>query len=69
MPGRTTTSLRGCYDDRHAKVRPTLHLRHKLPAFEIMTDITWDAVNAAIEAHELVLTGLSLDKEWYLSSK
>lgn len=41
---------------------------HKIPDFKILEDITWAGINAAIQEYKLVLIGLYLDKEWYLSN-
>lgn len=41
---------------------------YKIFDYKILEDITWENLNAAIDEYKLVLTGLYLDKEWYLSS-
>lgn len=40
----------------------------KIPDFKILTDTSWDGINAAIQEYKLVISGIYLDKEWYLSN-
>ena len=40
----------------------------KIPGYQMLTDLTWDTLNQAIQANKLVLTALYLDKDWYLSN-
>lgn len=40
----------------------------KIPDFLVLTDTSWEGINNAIAQYKLVLTGLYLNKDWYLSS-
>jgi hypothetical protein len=41
---------------------------YKIPGFQMLTDLRWESINAAIAKYQLVMTSLYLDKDWYLSS-